>query len=307
MNVGTFVMKRSAYGVFVMLGVSLLAFILVHLTGDPAAALLPLGTPPEQIEAFRIQAGLDQPIIVQFVRYIADVLQGDFGLSLRHRQPAMHLVLSRLPATLALAFAGLTLTIAVSVPLALGAAKAKDGWLDRTATFVALLGQTVPGFWLGVMLILLFGVKLKWLPVSGGDSLLSLILPAFVVAATPAGSLIRLLRTTMREVLTMDYIRTARAKGLPETAVIVGHGLKNALIPSVALLSVELSRLFGGALIAEIVFGYPGMGQLAMQAITNRDIPVIQSFVLLQAAVIVIINTALDLIHMLLEPKVKYV
>lgn len=307
MFVGKFLVKRMAYGAFVLLGVSLLAFALVHMTGDPAAALLPLGTPPEQIELFRVQAGLDRPLLVQFGHYIANALRGDFGMSLRHREPAMALVVERLPATLALGVAGLALTIVISIPLALLAATYRDSWIDRGAGAIALLGQTLPGFWLGVMLILVFGVGLQWLPVSGGDGWSSIILPAIVAASTPVGGLTRLLRSSLNEVLTTDYIRTAHAKGLAERSVVARHGLKNALIPVVTLLSVQMGQIFGGAVVAEIVFGYPGMGQLAMQAITNRDIPVIQSFVLLQGAVIVVINVLLDLTYMVLDPKVRYV
>lgn len=280
--------------------------MLVHMTGDAATALLPLGTPPEQIESFREQAGLHRHVIVQYGDYIARATRGDFGTSLRHREPAMALVAERLPATLTLGAAGLAITIGVALPLGLLAAAYKGSWIDRAAGFVALLGQTLPGFWLAVMLILVFGVGLKWFPVSGSDGWRSVVLPAIVVASTPIGGLTRLLRTGLNEVLTTDYIRTAHAKGLAGHVVLLRHGLKNALIPVITLLSVQIGHIFGGAVVAEIVFAYPGMGQLAMQAITNRDITVIQSFVLLQAAVIVAVNVLLDVAYMVLNPKVRY-
>lgn len=303
---GVFLFRRVTYGIFVLLGVALFTFALVHMTGDPAKALLPLGTPPEQIEAFRERAGFNEPLLHQFGRYVGDVLRGDFGVSLRHRQPAMDIVIERLPATLLLGGTAIFLAVAVAVPLGVAAATNSGKWPDRLATSVALLSQTLPGFWLGIMLILVFGVLLKWTPVSGGTGWKGVLLPAIVVATTPVGSFIRLLRTSMNEALTMDYIRTARAKGLAERIVVLRHGLKNALIPSLGLLSVYVGQLFGGALVAEIVFAYPGMGQLAMQAIANRDIPVIQAFVLLQGAVIVALNILLDGVHMAVDPRVKY-
>lgn len=303
---GAFLLKRTAYGLFVLLGVTLLAFMLLHLTGDPAAALLPLGTPPEQIAEFRVQAGLHRPVVVQFADYVVNVLQGNWGLSLRHREPALDLVLGRLPATLTLGAAGLLLAISVAVPLGVLAASRPGSAADRLAGVVATLGLTVPGFWLGVMLILLFGVTLRWLPVSGGTGWQALLMPTVVVAATPAGGLLRLLRNELRAELQEDYIRTAHAKGLSGAVVLWRHGLLNALIPALTLLSVHVGALFGGALVAEVVFAYPGMGQLAMQAMTNRDIPVVQAFVIVQAALIVAVNIALDALYARIDPRVRY-
>lgn len=303
---GGFLLKRTVYGAFVLLGVTLLAFMLLHLTGDPAAALLPLGTPPEQIAQFRVQAGLDRPVLVQFGTYVAQVVRGEWGTSLRHREPALGLVLERLPATLALGAAGLSLAVLIAAPLGVWAAARPGSAADRLAGAVATFGLTVPGFWLGVMLILLFGVTLRWLPVSGGAGWRALVMPAVVVAATPAGSLLRLLRSELRSALQEDYIRTAYAKGVSDGAVLWRHGLRNALIPTVTLLSVHLGALFGGALVAEVVFAYPGMGQLAMQAMTNRDIPVVQAFIIVQGAVIVAINIALDGLYARIDPRVRY-
>lgn len=294
------------YGLFVLLGVTLLSFALLHMTGDPAAALLPLGTPPEQIAAFRTEAGFDQPVPVQFVNYVGNVLRGDWGHSLRHREPALALVLERLPATLALGAAGLGLALGLAVPLGVIAASRPGSAVDRFVSGVALLGQTVPGFWLGVMLLLLFGVALRWVPVSGGEGWRGLLLPAVVVASTPMGGFIRLIRAELRSVLKEDYIRTAHAKGLSPRSVIGRHGLRNALIPTLSLLSVHIGAMFGGALVAEVVFAYPGMGQLAMQAMTNRDIPLIQAFILMQATVIVVVNIGLDVAYTLFDPRVRY-
>lgn len=301
-----FLVQRMTYNVFVLVGVSFLSFALIYMTGDPAAALLPLGTPPEQVELFRQQMGLDRSIVVQFVDYISNAVQGDFGMSLRHREGAMTLVLERMPATLKLGGAGLAITIAIALPLGLLAATYKGSWIDHVARLVALFGQTMPGFWLAIMLILAFSVSLKWLPISGADGWRSLVLPAIVVASTPIGSLTRLLRSSMTEVLTQDYVRTARGKGLSERSIHIRHALRNALIPVVTMLSVQIGYIIGGAVVVETVFAYPGMGRLAVQAITNRDITVIQSFVLLQAVIIVTINMFLDIIYSIIDPRIRY-
>jgi len=290
----------------VLLGVSLLSFLLLYMTGDPAAALLPIGTPPAQIAAFREQAGLDRPLLVQFIDYIGKAAQGDFGMSLRHRESAMGLVIDRLPATLILGLAGFALTVLVAMPLGLLAAIHKDGWVDYVARIVALLGQTMPSFWFAIMLILVFSVTLKWLPISGATGWKNLLLPAIALAATPIGNLTRLLRSSMVEVLSQDYVRTGRSKGLSERVINIGHALRNALIPAVTLLSIEAGYIIGGAVVIETVFAYPGMGRLAMQAITNRDITVVQSFVLLQAAIIVGINILLDVTYTIIDPRIRY-
>lgn len=301
-----FLLKRMAYNVFVLLGVSFLSFVLIFMTGDPAAALLPLDTPPEQVESFRRQMGLDRNIFVQFVDYVVNVLKGDFGMSLRHRENALNLVLERVPATLQLGLAGLALSVAVALPLGIFAAAHKGTWIDRAARLVALLGQTMPGFWLAILLILIFGVRLQWLPVSGADGWRNLILPAIVVAATPVGNMTRLLRSSLIEVLAQDYVRTARSKGVAERVVVWRHGLRNALIPIVTMLSIQVGYIIGGAVVAETVFAYPGMGLLAVQAITNRDIPVIQAFVLLQAVIIVTVNMVLDVVYTVIDPRIRY-
>lgn len=302
----SFLAKRISYSVFVLLGVSFLSFALVFMTGDPAAALLPLGTPPDQIESYRQQLGLDRNLAVQFLDYIGKAVQGDFGMSLRHRESAMALVLARVPATLLLGAAGLALTVLIAVPLGLLAAMYKDSWIDHSARLVALMGQTVPSFWLATMLILVFSVNLKWLPISGTTGWRSLLLPAIALASTPVGSLTRLLRSSMVEALSQDYVRTGRGKGLPEAAIVLRHALRNALIPSITLLSIQVGYLIGGAVVVETVFAYPGMGRLAVQAVSNRDITVIQSFVLLQAVIIVGINILLDLAYTIVDPRIRY-
>lgn len=301
-----FIIKRTAYSVFVLLGVSFFSFALVFLAGDPAAALLPLGTPPEQIESFRQQAGLDRPIREQFLDYVSGAVRGQFGLSLRHREDAMALVVERLPATLKLGAAALALSVAVALPLGVLAAVYKGTWIDHAARLLAVLGQATPGFWLGIMLILLFGVRWGWLPVSGGQGWRSLVLPAVVIAAGPVGNLTRLLRSSVLEALAQDYVRTARSKGAAERVVVLRHALRNALIPFVTMLSIQVGYIVGGSVVAETVFAYPGMGRLAVQAVTNRDIPVVQAFVLVQAAVVVAVNMVLDVVYTAVDPRIRY-
>lgn len=301
-----FIIKRTAYSVFVLLGVSFFSFALVFLAGDPAAALLPLGTPPEQIESFRQQAGLDRPIREQFLDYVSGAVRGQFGLSLRHREDAMALVVERLPATLKLGAAALALSVAVALPLGVLAAVYKGTWIDHAARLLAVLGQATPGFWLGIMLILLFGVRWGWLPVSGGQGWRSLVLPAVVIAAGPVGNLTRLLRSSVLEALAQDYVRTARSKGAAERVVVLRHALRNALIPFVTMLSIQVGYIVGGSVVAETVFAYPGMGRLAVQAVTNRDIPVVQAFVLVQAAMVVAVNMVLDVVYTAVDPRIRY-
>lgn len=301
-----FIIKRTAYSVFVLLGVSFFSFALVFLAGDPAAALLPLGTPPEQIESFRQQAGLDRPIREQFFDYVSGAVRGQFGLSLRHREDAMALVVERLPATLKLGAAALALSVAVALPLGVLAAVYKGTWIDHAARLLAVLGQATPGFWLGIMLILLFGVRWGWLPVSGGQGWRSLVLPAVVIAAGPVGNLTRLLRSSVLEALAQDYVRTARSKGAAERVVVLRHALRNALIPFVTMLSIQVGYIVGGSVVAETVFAYPGMGRLAVQAVTNRDIPVVQAFVLVQAAMVVAVNMVLDVVYTAVDPRIRY-
>lgn len=298
--------KRLLYGLFVLVGVSFLSFSLIFLTGDPAAALLPLGTPAEQIEAFSRQMGFDRPILVQFGDFLWRALHGDLGVSVRHREEALSLVTERLPATLTLAGTGLLFAVAIGLPLGIRAAVRPQSFSARFANTVALFGQTVPGFWLGIVLMLVFGVYRGWLPISGSGSWHHVILPGIVIAAGPAASLIRLVRAGMENALASDYVRTARAKGLDEATVTLKHGFKNVLIPIITMFGLEFGALMGGTVVAEVVFAYPGMGQLAMQAVTNRDVPVIQAFVFVTGAFIVVTNIVLDICYTLLDARVRY-
>ena len=301
----TFLARRLAYNAFVLLGVALLVFSLVFLTGDPARAQLPIHTPPEVVEAFRRTRGLDRPIPVQFVDFVARALQGDFGQSLRFRQPAMPLVLERLPATLTLASLGLLVSLAIALPLGTVAAVRRGSWVDHVARSVALVGQAVPGFVLAPILILILAVSLRLLPVSGTGGAEHLLMPAVVVGVGSAAGLTRILRSSLLEVFRQDYIRTAEAKGLAPTRVLTRHAFKNAAIPVVTFLAFDVAAIMSGVVIVEVIFAYPGMGRLAFQAIANRDLPIIQAFVFISGLTIVTANMLLDLLYTWLDPRIR--
>jgi peptide/nickel transport system permease protein len=300
-----YILSRLFHGLIVLLGVSIIVFGLTWLTGDPASVLLPVNTPPDQVEAFRHSMGLDQPIPVQYVAFLGRALHGDFGVSFRNRTAALPLVLSRLPVTLRLMGAALLFAILVSVPLGILAATFHRRPPDFLARFVALFGQSVAAPWLGIMLIFLFAVNLRWLPSSGASCPESIVLPAIVSGAYSAAGLTRLLRSSLLEVMHNDYIRTARAKGLTNRRVVWSHALKNAAIPVVAFLGLQITFMFGNTVIAEAMFAYPGMSRLAVDAISSRDMPVIQVFVLLAGTLVVVVNLVIDLLYAWLDPRIR--
>lgn len=296
---------RLLYAAAVIAGVSVLVFFLIRLGGDPTALFLPPETSAAEIARFRHQLGFDRPLAVQYLDFAGRALKGDFGQSLRYQQPAMQLVLERLPATLQLAGAALALAALVGIPLGILAAVRRHSAVDRGGMVVSLLGQSIPTFWLGLMLILLFSENLRWLPASGRGTWLHLVLPAIALAGYSTAIITRLLRSSMLEVLQADYIRTARGKGLGERAVIWSHALRNAAVPTITVVALQVGALLGGAVITEEVFAYPGMGRLAIQAIANRDFAIVQAFVLFMAVVIVGINLAVDMAYLLIDPRLR--
>lgn len=300
-----FLAQRLLLGLLVLLGVSVTVFALTHIGGDPAAAMLPLNTSPEDIEIFRHRAGLDQPLPIQYFNFLSKAVRGDFGDSFRYRQGALGIVLERLPATLTLTSVGMLFALLIALPIGIIAGLNRGTFLDGFSRSIVLLGQSVPGFWLAIVLILIFAVRLRWLPVSGAASWQSLIMPAFVIACFPAATIARLLRSSLINVMNQEYIRTARAKGLAPAPVLVRHALKNAAIPVVTVIAFQFGTLLGGAVIAEVVFAYPGIGRLMVQSISARDVPVIQAFVAVTATVVVTFNIALDLIYGWLDPRIR--
>lgn len=300
-----FLGRRLIYNALVLLGVSFLVFSLVFLTSDPATALLPVNTPPEVVAAFRHTRGLDRPIPVQFADFVVRAVHGDFGDSLRFRTPAMAIVLERLPATLILALSGLFVALIIAIPLGTIAALRRGTWVDHIARSVALFGQGVPTFVLAPILILIFAVSLRILPVSGTGGPEFLFMPAIVVGLGSAAGLVRILRSSLLEVFRQDYIRTALSKGLQPRTILLRHAYKNAAIPVVTFLAFDVASILSGVVIVEVIFAYPGMGRLAFQAISNRDLPIIQCFVLLAGLTIVTANMLLDVVYTWLDPQIR--
>ena len=274
--------------------------------GDPVNLLLPETATEEQRQALRVRLSLDQPIFTQYTRYISDIIQGDFGNSIRHEVPVADLIWERMPATLELALAGMALTIIFSFPLGIFIALNRNTIWDLFGTTFSLLGQAMPTFWTGLMLILIFAVSLGWLPVSGRDTWKNIILPATVLGIYSTGRITRLVRSGMLEVLGKEYIRTARAKGLLENVVVWVHALRNASIPVVTMLGLEFASMLSGALIIEMVFAWPGLGRLVVTSVFSRDFPVVQGVVLTYAVIFVVSNLIVDMVYSVLDPRISY-
>ena len=300
-----FIGRRLLLLFVVLWGVATIAFLLLHLSGDPASLLLSPDAGPGAMEELRKTLGLDAPLAVQYLRFLGGVLRGDFGYSIRQRLPAFGLVIDRLPATLELAAAGMLIAIAAGLTLGAVAAVKRGTVQETAALFLALLGQSVPSFWLALMLILALGVTLEWLPVSGRGGLSHLILPAVAVSVEPMARIARLLRSSLLEQLEQDYARTARSKGLTDLAVLTRHVLRNAAIPLVTLVGLDFGRLLGGAVIVETIFAWPGAGRLAVQAVFQRDFPVVQAAVVVLGFGFVIINLLVDLGYVWLDPRIR--
>lgn len=302
---GRYLIIRLLHAIVVVVGVALVVFLLTHLGGDPASLLLPPNATQQDIQEFRNAMGFDQPLHIQLREYLGRLAHGDFGRSFRYNQPALEVVLERVGNTLVLGGFALLLSVVVAVPLGILAALRRGSIWDTLSLVVSLSGQALPVFWFGILLIILFAVTLRWLPASGGGDLPHLVLPGVTLAAYSLAIISRLLRSSLLEVLEADYVRTARAKGLGEQAVVVQHALKNALLPVVTVLGLQVGALLGGAVITEEVFAYPGMGRLAVQAILGRDFSLIQAFVVLTAITIVLVNLLVDLAYGWLDPRVR--
>ena len=301
-----YAIRKFLHTALVALGVVTLAFAALRLSGDPAATMLPPEASLEELAALRHTLGLDQPIGTQYARFLSSAVRGDFGLSFRHQQPALALVLERLPATLELAVAALALAVSAAIPLGILAAICRGRLADVLAMGLAVVGQATPFFWLGIMLILVVSVQLAWLPTSGRGGLAHLILPAITLATHLAASLARLTRTSMLEILAENYLNTARAKGLGEWKVIWAHALKNAAIPITTLIGMQFGTLLGGSIVTEMIFAWPGVGRLAVQSIFARDYPVVQASVFILALSFVLINLGVDLLYGWLDPRIRH-
>ena len=292
--------------VSVALGVSILSFTFMHLSGDPVMLMLPPDATQKQIEEFRERMGFNDPIPLQYVRFLSGAVRGDFGTSLRHQQPAMGLVLERLPATLELAVAGMGIALLVAVPFGIFSALRRGSALDYCVMGGALLGLSMPNFWVGIIGILLFAVKLHLLPTSGRGTWVQLVLPGIALGSYLMALIARLTRSGMLEVISQDYVRTARAKGLGEPAIVLRHALMNALIPLVTVVGLQMGELLGGTVVIETVFAWPGVGRLILQAVFQRDYPLVQAAVFILAMIFVAANLFVDITYRYLDPRIRH-
>ncbi|MBG7601671.1 MAG: ABC transporter permease [Gammaproteobacteria bacterium] len=298
--------SRLLSALITLLGVITLVFFLIHfIPGDPVEYILGDSARPADRNALRLQLGLDQPLLQQYSSYLINLLSLDLGRSLHSNQSVTALLAERFPATLELALAAFLIAVTIAVPLGVMAARRRGTAWDSSAMTMSLLGVSIPNFWLGPMLILLFSLWLGWTPVSGREQAGSLILPAITLGASLSAVLARMVRSTLLEVLNEDYIRTARAKGLKESSVIWRHALMNAMLPVVTLLGLQLGALLAGAVITETVFSWPGIGSLLIESIQKRDYPLVQGCVLLVAVSYLLINTTTDLLYQLLDPRIR--
>lgn len=301
-----YIFRRLLQSAFVIFGVACVTFLVLRLVpGDPARLMVPPGTSEKVVDALRQKLGTDQPLVVQFGRFLGGLLQGDLGESFRQGRPVLELVLDALPATLALASTTMLTAVLVAVPLGIAAAYRSGGILDRVILIFSLAGQSVPNFWLGVMLVLVFAIRLQWFPAIGMEGPRSIVLPTLTLALILVAILVRTVRQSMLEALNEDYVRTARAKGMPETKVVLVHAFKNAAIPLVTILGLQVGFVLGGAFVVELIFDWPGVGLLALEAIRTRDFPVVQGVVILVAAVFTVANLAVDIAYAYLNPRVR--
>jgi peptide/nickel transport system permease protein len=301
-----YLIRRLGRTLIVLWGVSTIVFVVLRLSGDPAVLLLPQEASVEDVLRLRQDLGLDDPLLLQYVRFLGHSAMGHFGESLRHREPAMALVRSHLWATLELSFAAFVMAAAVAVPIGVLAAVRPNSIYDHAAMTLALIGQSAPTFWIGIMLILAFGLGLHWFPIGGRGTIMHLVMPATTLGAFAMASIARLTRSAMLEVIRLDYINTARAKGLSPSYIVWKHALKNAAIPVVTIMGLQFGALLGGAVVTETVFSWPGIGRLAIQGIYNRDYPVVQASVFVAAVFFVLLNFVIDLLYTVLDPRIRY-
>ena len=302
---GAYIIRRILQSLIVILGVIIITFLISRVLGDPVALLLPPEATPEQRAYLTKDLGLDRPLYIQLVVYVSKVLKGDFGQSFRHQEPAMKLLLDRIPASLYLSLIATLISVCIALPLGIISAIKRGTIFDQIGMTLALLGQSIPAFWAGIMLILLFAVQLGWFPPSGYGGPKHVILPAVTLALFFSAATARLTRSSILDVLDMDYVRYARLKGVPEFVVIMRHVLRNAFITILNIVALQLGLLLGGAVITEFIFSWPGIGRLSLDAIYNRDFPVIQATVVVAASFFVVINLLVDIIYSATDPRVS--
>jgi peptide/nickel transport system permease protein len=300
-----YIARQLVQFLVVILGISILAFAILHVLGDPVLLLLPQNAGKEEFERYRHLLGLDRPLYVQYWKFLSNAVVGDFGKSWYADTPAFRLVLERMPPTIYLTFAGLVVALLISLPLGILAALKRHSWVDSLCTTVAVAGQAIPLFWLGIMMIIVFSVRLRLLPASGYDSWENFLMPSFCLGAALAPITMRLVRSGVIEVMNMDFIKTARAKGVAESRVVIKHAFRNACIPVITVIGLQFGQLLGGAIITETVFAWPGVATLTVESIRNQDFPVVQCAVILLALVIVSLNLMVDLAVAFIDPRIR--
>ncbi len=299
------IFRRLFHALLVIFAVSTFVFGFLRISGDPVALLLPPEATKQEIKELRKTMGLDEPQHIQYLRFIRNLVKGDFGKSFHYKQPALDLLLERIPATLQLSFSAMAFAVVIAIPLGIISAVKYGSGLDTLSLGIATIGQSIPLFWLGLMLMMIFSVYLRVLPTSGRGGLEHLILPAVTLGALPMASIVRLLRANMLTALRMDYVTAARAKGLRELWVVVKHALRNAAIPVITFIGLQFGMLFGGAVVVEMIFGWPGIGRLVVLAIYNRDYPLVQGAVIFISIMFVTVNLVVDLLYSYLDPRVR--
>jgi peptide/nickel transport system permease protein len=300
-----YVARQLVQLVVVIVGISMLAFAILHVIGDPVLLLLPQNAGKEEYARYHKLLGLDQPLYVQYWKFASRAIQGDFGKSWYTDTPAFRLVLQRMAPTIYLTLAGLAMALLIALPLGILAALKRHSFVDNLCTMVAVAGQAMPIFWLGIMLIIIFAVRLRALPASGYGTWQHFLMPAFTLGAFLAPLTMRLVRSGVIEIMNMEYIKTARAKGLGEGMVVVKHAFRNACLPVITVLGLQFGQLLGGAIITETVFAWPGVATLTVESIRNQDFPVVQCAVVLLALIIVSVNFIVDMIVGLIDPRIR--
>lgn len=301
-----YIIKRLWLGLLTLIGVSMIIFIAVRLSGDPVLLLVAPDATDQEIEQMKVELGLDKPVPVQYIIFMKNSLKGDFGRSTRYRRPALELVLNRLPATIQLALLAFMVSITLGITIGVTSVTKSGSWFDFLGKAFAMMGQAMPEFWIGIMAMLVFSVQLGWLPTSGRGGIEHLVLPSITLGWFSAASIMRLTRSSMLQVMGSEYIKTARLKGNPERVVVWRHALRNALIPIVAMGGMQLGRLLGGAVIVETIFGWPGLGQLILEAISTRDYSVVQTGVFITSAIFILLNLTVDLTYGIIDPRIRY-
>lgn len=302
-----YLIRRLILMIPVVIGMTIIVFLILHLApGDPVDLIVGPNVTPEVYESIRRKLGLDQPLIIQYLRFMKSVVKGDLGVSILQERPVIELILERLPVTLQIGFAGFLITFVIAIPTGVLAAVNRNTIIDYSCMTGAMLGISLPTFWFGLLLMYFFAYKMRLFPISGYGSLKHLILPAFALGLTNAAITARMVRSSMLEVLKQDYIRTARSKGLAERVVIYQHALKNAMIPIITLMGLRLGWIIGGSVMLEIVFSIPGLGRLMVESILSRDYPVVQGSMIVLTSSIILANILADILYAVVDPRIRY-